>query len=169
MEPKVAVRRIRADEAAQLREVRLAALARDPDTFGSTYERELAYEPSVWTNRAAEGAEDADGAVFVADGKAGFDGMVMVRLESENPRRAHIYGLWVAPESRHAGLGAALTRATVDWARRRGATEIALTVVAANEAAAALYRGLGFVETGFTKTLGRDASVVELEMARPLP
>jgi ribosomal protein S18 acetylase RimI-like enzyme len=162
------IRRIRADEADGLREVRLAALARDPKAFGSTYARELAYEPGVWAKRAAEGAGDRDGAIFIAEAADAPVGMVMVRLEAEDERRAHIYGLWVAPESRRAGLGWALTQATIDWARDRGAVEITLTVVAANEGAALLYRRLGFRETGRTMALGRDPSVLELEMAMPL-
>jgi ribosomal protein S18 acetylase RimI-like enzyme len=168
MESSVTIRRIRADEADGLREVRLAALARDPEAFGSTYARELAYEPGVWAERAAEGAGDPDGAIYIAEDAATPVGMVMVRLEDENPSRAHIYGLWVSPESRRAGLGTALTQATVDWARGRGAAEIALTVVAANQGAALLYRRLGFGETGRTKTLGRDPNVLELEMAMSL-
>jgi ribosomal protein S18 acetylase RimI-like enzyme len=169
MGSNVAIRRIRADEANGLRDVRLAALAADPDAFGSTYERELGYDESVWVSWAREGAEGPDGAIFVAAGDPVPVGMVMVRLEAHDPSRAHVYGLWVEPGHRGKGLGAALTDATIAWARQRGAAEIALLVVATNDAAARLYRRIGFRDTGRTKTLGRDAGVVELEMARPLP
>jgi ribosomal protein S18 acetylase RimI-like enzyme len=163
-----AVRRIRADEAVALRGVRLAALAADPDAFGSTYEREVAFEAEVWETRAREGANDAETATFVADGEAGLVGIVTVRLESDEPGRAHVYGLWVAPASRGSGLGSALTQAVVDWAGGRGAAEVVLLVVVSNAAAIALYRRLGFVDSGLRKTLGRDPTVEEIEMIRPL-
>src|SRR5262249_61931263 len=55
------VRRIRAGDAALLREVRLRALKTDPESFGSTYKREAAYPGERWRERA--NADAAGGGV----------------------------------------------------------------------------------------------------------
>ncbi len=49
--PVVEVRRIGADEWSAFREVRLAALAESPAAFGSTLEREIAFDDDVWQER----------------------------------------------------------------------------------------------------------------------
>jgi hypothetical protein len=50
------VRRLRADEHALLRDLRLRALSDAPMAFGSTLAREEAFTPDVWQTRAAAGA-----------------------------------------------------------------------------------------------------------------
>lgn len=52
--------------------------------------------------------------------------------------------LFVAKRHRHNGVGAALVRAAVGWARRNGKAAVMMAVVKANPAAERLYRGLGF-------------------------
>lgn len=59
-------------------------------------------------------------------------------------RRAHIETVVVDEEHRGAGIGTALMRAAAEWARRRAATELVLTVWSDNSAAEALYRRLDF-------------------------
>ncbi|MGH9178809.1 MAG: GNAT family N-acetyltransferase, partial [Acidimicrobiales bacterium] len=57
-------------------------------------------------------------------------------------------GMLVAAGWRGQGVGAALMRSGLDWAREAGAHKIALQVWPHNEAALALYRKFGFVEEG---------------------
>jgi ribosomal protein S18 acetylase RimI-like enzyme len=52
--------------------------------------------------------------------------------------------LYVEPEARRSGLGAALVKAAIESARARGCRRIELDVNESNEAALALYRRLGF-------------------------
>jgi ribosomal protein S18 acetylase RimI-like enzyme len=59
-------------------------------------------------------------------------------------RRAHVDAVVVDKAHRGAGVGTALMRAAADWARRREAVELVLTVWSDNEAAEALYRRLGY-------------------------
>jgi ribosomal protein S18 acetylase RimI-like enzyme len=56
--------------------------------------------------------------------------------------------VFVAPGRRRQGVGAELTRAAEEEARRRGADRISLSVGIANEAARALYEQLGYRSAG---------------------
>jgi [ribosomal protein S18]-alanine N-acetyltransferase len=51
-------------------------------------------------------------------------------------------------EHRRRGIGTALTRAAEDEARTRGHDRLRLTVSDENDAAQALYRGLGYADAG---------------------
>lgn len=57
-------------------------------------------------------------------------------------------GMMVADGWRGAGVGSALLRAAVDWAREAGAHKVALQHWPHNDAAHALYVKFGFVEEG---------------------
>ncbi len=63
-------------------------------------------------------------------------------------KNAHTADLGVAilPAHRGRGLGEALMRAGIDWAREVGVRKLKLGVFATNERAIRLYRRLGFVE-----------------------
>ncbi|MDJ0789698.1 MAG: GNAT family N-acetyltransferase, partial [Myxococcota bacterium] len=58
------------------------------------------------------------------------------------------YQMWVAPDARRSGLGAALLDAVVAWARREGVRELSLAVSLVNEPARRLYERAGFVPCG---------------------
>ena len=81
---------------------------------------------------------------------------------------ADLHRIAVAADQRRHGLGAALVRALIAEARRRGCTRMLLEVEASNEAALALYGRLGFVEIARRQAYygaGRDALVLELGLA----
>ena len=59
-------------------------------------------------------------------------------------RHAHIFLLYVSPEHRRKGIGAALMAHAEDWARSRGDQQIGLKVFQANRPALNLYQQLGF-------------------------
>ena len=58
--------------------------------------------------------------------------------------RAHVETLVVEEGRRRRGIGRMLMQAAREWAERRGATELILTVWNANRAAEAFYRALGY-------------------------
>lgn len=62
--------------------------------------------------------------------------------------QAELETIVVAPGVRRSGLGAALMRAMVEQLKTFGATEVTLEVRASNQAAGALYRSLGFDQSG---------------------
>jgi ribosomal protein S18 acetylase RimI-like enzyme len=57
---------------------------------------------------------------------------------------AHIFLLYVDPNHRRRGIGAALVRYAEKWARTRGDRQISLQVFQTNQPALNLYQSLGF-------------------------
>jgi ribosomal protein S18 acetylase RimI-like enzyme len=163
-----AVRRIRADEAALLRSLRLRALVESPDAFGSTVERETAFDEDTWAERAAAGATAEDTATFVAEADGEAAGMLTVALDAERPEQAKLFGLWVDPAARGAGLGEALMLAAEGWAGERAARVVTLWVVESNVSAIRLYERLGYAATGERHPLRRDERLAVIEFAKPI-
>jgi ribosomal protein S18 acetylase RimI-like enzyme len=58
--------------------------------------------------------------------------------------RAVLESMRVAPERRREGVGEELVAAFVAWARKRGASELAVQAYAQNDGALAFYRAQGF-------------------------
>ncbi|MEL7211488.1 MAG: GNAT family N-acetyltransferase [Pseudomonadota bacterium] len=61
---------------------------------------------------------------------------------------AMVHALEVLQDHRRKGLGVYMMRQAAFWARRNGATHLALAVTEANQAANALYAGLGLTPVG---------------------
>ena len=92
-------------------------------------------------------------AVFVAERE---DGTLVGRLSvgrDPHPASTHVadVGLMVALDARRQGVGTALLRAAVDWARAAGIRKLELHVFPWNEAAIALYDAFGFEREGYRK------------------
>ena len=80
----------------------------------------------------------------------------------------HILNLAVHPDSRRAGTGRALVQHVLDDAAAHGAVSVSLEVGRSNAAAAALYRAMGFAETGLRRNYygeGQDAVIMERRLA----
>ena len=140
------IRRLEPADAALYREIRLEALQRNPEAFGSTFERENAQALSWF--EAAIGRAAIFGAFF--DGKlAGIAGF----SAQEGSKQAHkgvLWAMYVRDLARGSGVGKMLVAAVLDHARGR-VEMVQLTVVSENEAACRLYKAMGFVEYGYEK------------------
>ncbi|MGH2418132.1 MAG: GNAT family N-acetyltransferase, partial [Candidatus Limnocylindria bacterium] len=81
-----------------------------------------------------------DGLVLVAEADGDVVGNVLVSVD-RNVVSAHIgtLSICVADDWRDVGIGSALVRAAVDWARERGLRKVALGVFPDNERAIAVY------------------------------
>jgi len=162
------VRRIRADEAPALRAVRLRALSDTPLAFGSTHAREAAYPAEHWHEWARDSAAGNGQATFLAIGDDPDEavGLAFAKIDDDDPERAHLYSMWVAPEARGTGAATALLRAVVDWTTAQGAGVLRTQVTTGNEPAARLYARAGFRDTGRREPLGHsDAETALLERA----
>jgi ribosomal protein S18 acetylase RimI-like enzyme len=151
------IRRIAPGEAELLRELRLRSLREDPLAFGSTYEREAAPGARDWERWAAQGAAGERQAFFVVEPA---DGLASGAIHDPDESVAHLYGVWVAPEARGTGAGRALINAVVQWAAAAGARRLVASVTEGNDAAARLYAGAGFVDTGVREPLGHSGATV---------
>jgi GNAT superfamily N-acetyltransferase len=165
------VRRIRPDEWAKLRALRLSALADAPMAFGSTLSREEACPEHVWRERAEGGASGADRSTFIAERDGEWIGLVTGLAkdpDDPNDTRPVLSGMFVGPSWRGRGVGVALVDVVIAWARARRASGLCLWVTATNSPAIALYNKCGFRRTGETKPLAHSPSIAELRMVRDL-
>ena len=92
-----------------------------------------------------------DAAVYVAESD---EGEIVGRLSvarDPHPASAHVadLGLMVAAAHRRRGIGQALLRQAVDWARAHGVEKLELHVFPHNQPAIALYESFGFEREGY--------------------
>ena len=173
----ITIRRVRADEGPQSRELRLEALA-DPVAsiaFLETTEQALARPDAEWRERAERNATAVDQAGFVAvshddPGREDLVGSVVVftRRAGEpdyfervpTVDTATLVGVYVSPRARGRGVIDALIRAAADWARDAGYPELTLDVHERNIVAIASYRRAGFEIVGeFVGDDGREIAM----------
>lgn len=143
------------------RELRLRALAESPDSFGETLEGARGRDEAGWI---AATAVDPARVVLVAEDGGDLWGTVVVRVSPDEPQRAHLYAMWVAPEARGRGVGRALVDAAMRWARLAGAATLVLRVTERAPAAVALYRSLGFADTGAVEALRPGSPIQSVVM-----
>ena len=93
-----------------------------------------------------------DAAVFVAEVPKGIVGRLSLGRDP-HPASRHVadLGLMVAADHRRRGIGKALLREAVEWARASGVRKLELHVFPHNEAAIALYESVGFRREGLRR------------------
>jgi ribosomal protein S18 acetylase RimI-like enzyme len=144
----VLVRRLRPDEGAAYRAIRLRALADAPDAFCSSLAQEEARPLDSWSARLENAAHSGIDCPLGAERDGVLVGLVWAKVDATDPATVNLFQMWVAPECRGSGLARALLDGAVDWARARGARTVGLGVNCANPAAVALYRRAGFCVLG---------------------
>lgn len=154
------IERLRRGEGPRLRAIRLRALADAPDAFGSTIAESELRSPEDW-----EAQIEALPTFVWREGDADL-GMVRGAPHDRDPAGGYLISMWVAPEARGRGIGAALVGEAIGWARGRGLRRLVLDVGAHNVPARRVYERSGFVATGATGALPppRD-HLPEVEMA----
>ncbi len=143
MAKNASIRRLEPADAEAFRAIRLEALERNPEAFQATLHDEVT-EPldriADRLRRAAVFGAFVDGRLV---GTAGF-----FAHQGEKVRhKGVLWGMYVRPEARGRGIGAALVEHVIAHAR----TEVeilALSVVTENAAARRIYERLGFVAYG---------------------
>jgi GNAT superfamily N-acetyltransferase len=146
------VRPVDDHEIETLNQLRLRALAEDPDAFDQTVAdaRSKGVAPM-----AALVALSRQGRELILFGE--LDGVLSGLLfvsRSRRPRsghRARLWGMWVAPQARGQGLGAALVTRAVQWCRDEGVEMVDLWVVTDHRGAIRLYERCGFRICGTTR------------------
>lgn len=164
----ISVRRIRADEWAEVRALRLRAL-QDPAAgiaFLDTFENASAQPDGFWQARTTGGAEDEDAAQFVAVSSEGeWIGSLTVLHAGSAARAALVVGVYVAPEGRGRGAIDALFDAAAAWSVATGSIRLRLEVHVENARARAAYERNGFVLTG---ELVESSAGTDQVMVRPI-
>lgn len=159
----VHVRRAQPGDWPALRALRLAALADAPGAFGSTIERELAFDEAEWRRRAANWPS------FIAwrgDEPVGLVGVV-ARPEDDGAGSRSVWELvsmWVSPDVRGRGSADLLVAAVVEAVKAESAERLTLWVADGNARARAFYVRAGFRPTGIRQTFRRhDGSAFDEE------
>src|SRR3954447_11624059 len=145
-EAGITIRRLSPQDAALFRDIRLEGLRRDPDAFSSIFEDESGKELSFFAERLDRSA--VFGAFRGAEllGVAGF----YVQPGPKHRHKGTLWGMYVRPQARGAGIAGRLVEAVVEHARAH-VELLQLTVISENLAARRLYERFGFAAYGLEK------------------
>lgn len=156
------IRRAEPSDWEACRAIRLRSLLEEPQAYKSQYETEARFEPDQWRQRLASAAS-----YLVFD-----DDHVLVGIATSlwiADRDMRVVGMYVAPEARGHNCAHRLLDAIAELAVHSHGRRLVLEVAEFNTRAARSYRSYGFVETGRRRTMDRDPSITEIELAYPLP
>ena len=137
------IRRLRPDEAAAFRALRLEALDRDMLTFASDPAEEAAKPERWFVERIEEGVFGA----LVGGRLVGIAGYSR-HPGAKQRHKAQLYGMYLHPDHRRQGLAGKLVAAVIEHARGDGAEILLLASNAGNTAAIRLYELAGFRQYG---------------------
>jgi ribosomal protein S18 acetylase RimI-like enzyme len=162
------IRRLRSDDAAAFKAIRLEALKANPELFGSTFELEDKMHVEWFAGRL----EDAHVIGAFRDGE--LVGLVGFSIQQGQPKahKGRLWGMYVRPRSRRLGVGRLLVSALLDVARE-SVELIQLTVVKENQPARMLYESVGFLEFGMEHKASKhgdkyyDEAHMALDFSRP--
>ena len=150
-----------ADDWQTYRAIRLAMLKESPSAYGGTLDEALGNDEHVWKQRLR------DNVVLLARaGRTPVGSATCSVFGATDPGQCFLFGMWVDPGFRRAGVARALVEAVMAHAVALGKTRIVLHVVADNTGARDLYERMGFVATGHSVPYPHDDQLSELEMQR---
>jgi len=165
----VVIRQIRSTEGAQLRSIRLQAIAESPSAFGSTLAETEALSSEDWDKRAAGNATGDLAILYVAEDQGMWVGLAGgMRAPDAGAQSVVLFSMWVNPAYRRQGLGRELVRRVIEWSSMQGADCIELWVTQSNEAARELYTRCGFTASAETKPLPSNPALLEQRMVQDL-
>lgn len=157
------IRPIRPDEWVDLRDLRMRALRGDPSAFSSTLDEDSTLDDDEWRRRASSDSHQVT-LVAVAGRPVGM--CAVVREGAADTAR--LVAMWVEPDHRSQGIGAALVEAAADWTSSHGIGTLHLWVNEGNTTAVGLYRDHGFVPTGDRRPLRPRSREWMIAMSRSL-
>ena len=139
------VKPLRADHAAQYRELMLHGYRHAPDAFTSTPEERAAMPLSWWVERAADPAGKS--IAFGAFEDEQLIGTVAIEFSSKpkTMHKAHLIGMYVLEQWRGKGAGRQLVNHAIEYVKVESSISvITLTVTEDNTGAIKLYERAGF-------------------------
>lgn len=162
------IRRLRSDDAASFRAIRLEALKANPELLRSTFELEDRLDVAWFAGRL----EDAHIAGAFLDGELVGTAGFAVQQGQPNAHKGRLFGMYVRSSSRNLGVGRLLLSAVLDVAREN-VELIQLSVVRENRPARRLYESVGFLEFGVETKASKygdkyyDEALMVLDFSRP--
>jgi RimJ/RimL family protein N-acetyltransferase len=142
------VRVLDSRDASDFQRLRLRGLQEFPAAFSSSYEEEAHLTDETIGTRLDDQEVGVVLGAFIGGTLVGVTGIARDR-HRKLAHRALMWGVYVAPEGRQHGVGRALGRAALEYAKDKlAARQVILGVGATNEPAIALYQRLGFESFG---------------------
>ncbi len=146
------IQNIQREQAAEFWKLRLEALKTHPEAFGSSYEDQVHTPMNEVELRINNEPDNYILGAFTEEGE--LVGMAGFRREPGRKVRhkGMVWGVYVVSAHRGKGIAKQLMAEILRRGQEiEGLRQIQLSVVTANTAAAALYKGLGFVGYGLEK------------------
>ena len=138
----IQVRSLEADEGALLKRIRLHALSDSPWAFSSSLAAERSLPDEYWRELVAGIGQFMGSRTFVAERDMSVG--AMLGCYPETTERYRLVAVWVSPEARRQGVGAALLRSVKAWVLEARGTELIVGVFESNTSAIAFYQAQGF-------------------------
>ncbi|MEO7744796.1 MAG: GNAT family N-acetyltransferase [Actinomycetota bacterium] len=161
----VTVRALGPQDWQAYRELRLQALAEAPTAFTNTVDQEQGFDEALWRARMARSTRLL---ASVDDAAGGSTDVGIVSVGQAEPDVAELFGMWVVPSSRGAGVAWRLMEAATEQARAQGRRALQAWVSTENGRAVAFFSSYGFRPSDQRRPMTTDASVEELAMILPL-
>ncbi|WP_284777452.1 GNAT family N-acetyltransferase [Agrobacterium sp. lyk4-40-TYG-31] len=145
---QTSIQKLSTIDAEAYRDLRLEGLAAHPEAFGASFEDEAVLSVDDFAQRLEQGnvfgARCTDTNALV--------GAVGLRIStaSKTRHKGAIWGMYVRPQTRGSGIGAALIKHALDYAKPL-VEEVTIIVGASNIAAHKLYIKMGFEQYGFER------------------
>ena len=132
------VRVLTEDDWYAYRALRLAGLQESPDAFVRSYTEEAAYSEECWRSRMRRASR------LLAERDGVPRGIVSCAVVDDDPASGDVYGLWVDPATRQAGVAWQLMEAVARLATTHGRTQLFYWVSTENTRAIAFAINFGF-------------------------
>jgi predicted GNAT family acetyltransferase len=163
----VTVRRVRVEDAARVRALRLEMLADSPLAFLETLADAAARPHDEYRARIAAMAAGNERAQFVAEAGGGLIAHAGGLGWHDDPVTTVVFAVYVTPEYRGTGVLSRLVEAVADWSRAAGRPQLLIEVVVGNDRAVRAYERLGFVDTGERVPHPTIPVLTEMRLRRP--
>ncbi|MCP3849936.1 MAG: GNAT family N-acetyltransferase [Gammaproteobacteria bacterium] len=140
--------------------LRLASLRDAPDSFVSTFEREVEFTEKEWKSRIKPAFESLHVLPLVAEFDGSPVGLASGVVHTSESVSAHVYQMWVSQEYRGNGIGRALLSKIEAWAQAFNLCTLSLEVTINNMEAVYLYISAGFVPSGSPQPLRENSPLL---------
>ena len=133
--------------------LRLESLQDSPDSFGSTFEREIKFTEREWKSRLIPSIDPVHVLPLVALSNGIPVGLASGVVHSQESNTAHIYQMWISESYRGSGIGRALLKRIELWANELQLKSLSLAVTISNPEAVSLYQSTSFTPSGAPEPL----------------
>ncbi|OLB67410.1 MAG: GNAT family N-acetyltransferase [Actinobacteria bacterium 13_2_20CM_2_72_6] len=165
---QVTVRRVRPEDAARVKAIRLEMLVDSPLAFLERIDEAAAKPHAQYQARIALVATDPDSAQFIAEEDGRIIGHAGGWAPSGTGGITLIFAVYVTPARRGTGVLKQLVDVVAEWSRAMGRPRLELEVIVGNDRAVRAYQRIGFSDTGKRAPHPTIPVLTEMVMTRPV-